>query len=149
LDFRDVFRNGFSFDFMRGDVTIERGIAKTNNMQMKGVNAAVLMEGSADIDKETQDLHVVVVPEINALTASLVATAINPVVGLGSFLAQMILRGPLIAATTKEFRIHGSWEDPQVTEMPRRSAPKPDPATEPATSDAGKEAVPATSQEKP
>jgi uncharacterized protein YhdP len=90
LDFRDVFRNGFSFDFMRGDVTIERGIAKTNNMQMKGVNAAVLMEGSADIDKETQDLHVVVVPEINALSASLVATAINPVVGLSSFLAQMI-----------------------------------------------------------
>ncbi len=149
LDFRDVFRNGFSFDFMRGDVAIQRGIAKTNNMQMKGVNAAVLMEGSADIDKETQDLHVVVVPEINALTASLVATAINPVVGLGSFLAQMILRGPLIAATTKEFRIHGSWEDPQVTEMPRRSVPKSSPATEPAASDAGKEAASATSQEKP
>ena len=124
LDFRDVFRNGFSFDFMRGDVVIAKGVAKTNNMQMKGVNAAVLMEGTADIDKETQDLHVVVVPEINALSASLVATAINPVVGLSSFLAQMILRGPLIAATTKEFRLHGSWEDPQVTELPRRSTPK-------------------------
>ena len=55
-----------------------------------------------------------VVPEINALTASLVATAINPVVGLSSFLAQMLLRGPLIAATTKEFRIDGSWTAPQV-----------------------------------
>ena len=43
---------------------------------------------------------------------------------LSSFLAQMILRGPLIAATTKEFHIHGSWEDPQVTELPRRSVPK-------------------------
>src|SRR2546429_7236334 len=29
--------------------------------------------------QETQNLHVVVVPEINAMTASLVATAINPV----------------------------------------------------------------------
>ncbi|WP_423972110.1 YhdP family protein [Comamonas thiooxydans] len=144
LDFRDVFRNGFSFDFMRGDVTIERGIAKTNNMQMKGVNAAVLMEGSADIDKETQDLHVVVVPEINALSASLVATAINPVVGLSSFLAQMILRGPLIAATTKEFHIHGSWEDPQVTELPRRSVPKA------GADDAGKQPAAApSSEEKP
>jgi uncharacterized protein (TIGR02099 family) len=124
LDFRDVFRNGFSFDFMRGDVQIQKGMARTNNMQMKGVNAAVLMEGSADIDKETQDLHVVVVPEINAMTASLVATAINPVVGLSSFLAQMILRGPLIAATTKEFQIRGSWDDPQVVELPRRAARK-------------------------
>ena len=41
LDFRDVFSEGFSFDFVRGDVNIEQGIASTNNLQMKGVNAAV------------------------------------------------------------------------------------------------------------
>ena len=118
LDFRDVFSKGFSFDFVRGDVQIAQGIARTNNLQMKGVNAAVLMEGEADMQKETQNLHVVVVPEINAGTASLVATAINPVVGLGTFLAQVLLRGPLIAAATKEFRIDGSWSDPQVNPIP-------------------------------
>src|SRR5439155_24335978 len=102
LDFRDVFSEGFSFDFIRGDVTIQDGIAATNNLQMKGVNAAVLMEGSADIQKETQDVKVVVVPEINAGTASLVAAAINPAIGLGTFLAQMVLRQPLIRANTQE-----------------------------------------------
>lgn len=121
LDFRDVFRDGFSFDFMRGDVQIANGMARTNNMQMKGVNAAVLMEGSADLIGETQDLHVVVVPEINAMTASLVATAINPVVGLSSFLAQVLLRGPLNAVATRELRIQGSWADPQVSELPRKA----------------------------
>ncbi len=120
LDFRDLFSEGFAFDFVRGDVAIERGVASTNNLQMKGVNAAVLMEGSADIARETQDLHVVVVPEINALTASLVATAINPVIGLGSFLAQVFLRGPLIAAATQEFSVRGTWSDPDVTKLPRR-----------------------------
>lgn len=119
LDFRDVFRNGFSFDFMRGDVQIQKGVARTNNIQIKGVNAAVLMEGSADLEKETQNLHVVIVPEINAMTASLVATAINPVIGLGSFLAQFLLRVPLNAVMTKELKIDGSWADPQVTEVPR------------------------------
>ena len=122
LDFRDVFSEGFSFDFVRGDVTIQQGIAATNNLQMKGVNAAVLMEGTADIAKETQDLKVVVVPEINAGTASLVATVINPVVGLGSFLAQMILRNPLIRAATQEFHIDGTWADPRVTPVPRKPA---------------------------
>jgi len=73
---------------------------------------------------------VVVVPEINAGTASLGATAINPVVGLSSFLAQILLRGPLIAAATKEFRIDGSWSDPQVNPVsskpePRASTPLP------------------------
>ena len=109
LDFRDAFSEGFAFDFLRGDVRIDQGKAVTNNLQMKGVNAAVLMEGSANIDQETQDLRVVVVPEINAMTASLVATAINPVIGLGSFLAQVFLRGPLIEAATQEFRIDGTW----------------------------------------
>ena len=120
LDFRDVFSEGFAFDFVRGDVRIDRGVATTNNLQMKGLNAAVLMEGRADIERETQDLHVVVVPEINAMTASLVATAINPVIGLGSFLAQVFLRGPLIQAATQEFRIDGTWSDPRVERLARK-----------------------------
>jgi len=126
LDFRDVFSEGFTFDFVRGDVTIEQGQARTNNLQMKGVNAAVLMEGKVDIARETQDLRVVVVPEINAGTASLIASVINPAVGLGSFLAQLFLRRPLIEASTQEFHIDGAWADPQITQVerkPRSNAP--------------------------
>ena len=120
LDFRDVFSEGFAFDFVRGDVGISQGVASTNNLQMKGVNAAVLMEGSADIAKETQDLTVVVVPEINAGTASLIATVINPAIGLASFLAQYFLRRPLIQAATQEFHIDGSWADPRITKVEKK-----------------------------
>jgi uncharacterized protein YhdP len=120
LDFRDVFSEGFSFDYFRGDIAIEQGVARTTNLQMIGVNAAVLMDGQADISKETQNLRVVVVPEINAGSASLIAAAINPVVALSTFLAQLILRGPLISAATQEFTIDGSWVDPRVTKVERR-----------------------------
>lgn len=130
LDFRDVFTEGFSFDFVRGDVKIEQGIASTNNLQMKGVNAAVLLEGKADIAHETQQLRVVVVPELNAGTASLVATVINPVVGIGSFLAQLILRRPLIESATQEFVVDGTWIDPKVTRVPRKSAALNEPQVE-------------------
>ncbi len=122
LDFRDVFSEGFAFDFIRGDVTVAQGIARTNNLQMKGVNAAVLMEGQADIEKETQSLKVVVVPEINAGSASLIASVINPVVGLTTFLAQWVLSRPLSEATTQEFLIDGTWTDPRVTRVQNRSA---------------------------
>jgi uncharacterized protein YhdP len=125
LDFRDVFSEGFSFDFVRGDVTIQQGVAATNNLQMKGVNAAVLMEGKADIATETQDIKVLVVPEINAGTASLVATVINPLVGLGSFIAQLVLRDPLIKANTQEFHIDGTWADPRITRLDRKSVAPP------------------------
>ena len=133
LDFRDVFSQGFAFDFVRGDVAIQQGVAKTNNLQMSGVNAAVLMEGRANIADETQNLKVVVVPEINAGTASLIATVINPAIGLGSFLAQMFLRRPLMEAATQEFQIDGTWSDPKITKIDRKARaqnPTRDPASE-------------------
>lgn len=124
LDFRDVFAEGFPFDFVRGDVVIAKGIARTNNLQMKGVTAAVLMDGSTDIAKETQSIKVVVVPELNAGSASLITATINPLVGLYSFLAQLVLRQPLIAASTQELYIDGTWLEPRVTKVERRPAVK-------------------------
>lgn len=140
LDFRDVFQEGFPFDNITGDLKIVQGVAHTNNLRMRGVQAAVLMEGSADIARETQDLRVVVVPEINAGTASLAYAAINPAIGLGTFLAQMFLRRPLTAAGTREFHVSGSWADPQVEKVERKfgdAVPDIDPpASAPAASSA-------------
>jgi uncharacterized protein YhdP len=120
LDFRDVFSEGFAFDFLRGDVTIDRGLATTNNMQISGVNAVILMDGKSDIAAGTQDVRVVYAPEINAGVASLLAVSvISPAVGLGTFLAQLFLRQPLIEAATKEFKVSGTWTEPVVTEVKR------------------------------
>lgn len=120
LDFRDLFQEGFAFDNVSGDVTIDDGVAATRNLRMRGVQAAVLMEGSADLQRETQQLRVVVVPEINAGTASLAYAAINPAVGLGTFLAQMFLRRPLMVAGTREFSVQGSWDDPKIERVERK-----------------------------
>lgn len=127
LDFRDLFGEGFAFDNVNGDVTVRDGVAQTNNLRMRGVQAAVLMEGRADIEAENQDLRVIVVPELNAGTASLAYAVINPAVGLGSFVAQMFLRRPLMAASTREFRITGTWAEPKVEKVERAiGAPLPE-----------------------
>lgn len=115
LDFSDVFGEGFAFDFVRGDVRIEQGVASTNNLQMKGVSAGAAIEGSADIAKETQNLKVVVVPEINTSAATLYMAAINPLVGLTTYLSQLVLSKPLTKAGTSVFMIDGSWSNPRVT----------------------------------
>jgi uncharacterized protein (TIGR02099 family) len=114
LDFRDVFQEGFAFDSVTGNVDMRQGVAFTNNLRMRGVQAVVLMEGQASLQNETQDLRVVVVPEINAGTASLAYAVINPALGLGTFLAQVFLRKPLAEANTREFRVTGPWADPKV-----------------------------------
>jgi uncharacterized protein (TIGR02099 family) len=143
FDFRDLFDEGFAFDNVDGDVQIERGVASTNNLRLRSVSAAVLMEGHTDLRAETQDLHVVVVPEINAGTASLAYAVINPVVGLGTFLAQMFLRKPLMAAGTRELHVTGSWSDPKVEPLERHVAPEPEGAASAAAAAAAAASKPA------
>ena len=59
----------------------------------------------------------VVVPEINAGTASLYVATINPLVGLTSYLAQMVWSKPLVRAGTTEFHVDGTWTSPRVTKV--------------------------------
>ena len=120
LDFRDVFSQGIAFDGITASASINQGVAKTENFKMRGVSATVLIDGAADIARETQNLHVVVIPEINAGAASVVyGLAVNPVIGVGTFLAQLFLRDPLMKAFTFELQVTGPWKDPVVTKLQR------------------------------
>ncbi|HRI19276.1 MAG TPA: AsmA-like C-terminal region-containing protein, partial [Burkholderiaceae bacterium] len=125
LDFRDLSQDGFAFDSVTGDVAIARGVASTNNLVMRGAQAAILVEGSADANNETQDLHVFVVPEINLGAASLAYAVVNPIIGLSTFVAQLFLREPLAQANTREFRIVGPWSDPQIEPVAREAGRAP------------------------
>jgi uncharacterized protein (TIGR02099 family) len=122
LDFRDLFQEGFAFDNVTGDVLIDRGVATTRDFRMRSVTAAVLMAGRTDLKAETQDLDVIIVPEVNAGAASLAYAAINPVIGIGTFLAQLFLRSPLTEAGTRELHVTGTWADPKVEQVEHKAA---------------------------
>ena len=120
LDFKDIFAQGFSFDELRGTVGIERGIATTDSLAMRGLQAVVQIKGQADLKASTQDLKVVVIPELNGGLATLAYAAIvNPAIGLGAFLAQSLFSQPLSKALAHEIDVTGSWADPTVVERKR------------------------------
>ena len=126
LDFHDVFSEGLAFDGITANASIHQGIAKTDNLKMHGVAATVLMDGTADIANETANLHVVVIPEVNLGTAPLVyALAVNPVIGLGSFLAQLFLSAPVMRALTYHMQVTGPWKAPVVTKLDGARADPP------------------------
>jgi uncharacterized protein YhdP len=130
LDFRDLAQEGFAFDSIAANFEVARGVATTNNLRIRGVQATVLAQGSADLQRETQDLQVLVVPNIDASGAALATMAINPMIGLGTLFAQWVLREPLMAANTREFRVTGPWAEPVVQRV-ARSASSPAPPIEP------------------
>jgi uncharacterized protein YhdP len=96
------------------------GVASTDNLAMRGLQAVVQIKGQADLRASTQDLKVVVVPELNGGLATLAYAAIvNPAIGLGAFLAQSLFSQPLSKALAHEIEVTGSWADPTVVERKR------------------------------
>jgi uncharacterized protein YhdP len=112
LDFRDLFGSGFVLDSMNASVRLNNGILRTNNFRMNGPAAEVFMSGETNIIKETQDLSVKVTPHISD-SLSIAALAGGPLVGAAAFIAQKILKDPLNKVLTSEYRIIGTWENPE------------------------------------
>ena len=117
LDFTDVFSEGFEFDSITGDAQITHGMMLTNNFKMVGSSAKVTMLGQVDLDHETQDLRVRILPTVGDSVSLLGAFAAGPAVGIGTFIANKLLREPLDKLVSFEYNVTGTWIDPSVTKV--------------------------------
>ena len=128
FDFKDVFGEGFAFDQITGDVRIENGVMKSDNVRIVGPAARVSISGETDIAKETQKLKVRVQPSLSAgvSVGAAVLLLANPIVGAavgaGSLLAQKVLQDPIEQIFSYEYLINGSWTDPVVERSGRQPA---------------------------
>lgn len=120
LDFRDVFSQGFAFDRIEGDMALRQGVISTDNLQIRGPAALVLMKGSASVPQETQNLRVRVQPAIGESLA-VGAMIANPAAGAIAWLAQKALKDPIDQAFAFEYAVTGTWNDPKVEKL---SAPR-------------------------
>ncbi len=139
FDFRGVTGAGLPFDSITASSKITQGVARTDDFKLSSPAASVSMKGAADIAHETQDLRVMVVPTLSASSAALAATAINPLLGLSTFVAQLVLSNPLSKAFTVEYAVTGAWASPEIRQLKGRDshAPLVNPSDTPAHDDAG------------
>jgi uncharacterized protein (TIGR02099 family) len=119
-DYQDVFGEGFAFDEITGDVGIQDGIMKSDNLRIAGPAARVSIMGEADLSRETQNLRIRVQPTLSA-SLSMGAAALmlaNPIVGAvigaGSLLAQKIMQDPVEQIFSTTYVVTGGWSDPHV-----------------------------------
>ncbi|MDP1996229.1 MAG: YhdP family protein, partial [Gallionella sp.] len=84
LDFTDVFSDGFQFDSIKGSAQISNGVLDTQDLRLDGSAAKVTMKGSVDLNSETQNLRVKILPTLGDSVSLLSAFTAGPVIGLGS-----------------------------------------------------------------
>lgn len=119
LDFDDVIRKGFEFEKINGTASIRHGLMLTNDFKIEGSAAKVTMTGQVDLNHETQNLHVKVLPSIGS-SVSLLSFAAGPAVGVGVYLTNKLLRDPLDKLVAIEYNVTGSWAEPKVDRLDRR-----------------------------
>lgn len=117
LDFRDIFSDGLAFDSIQSTLAVKKGVMRTvEPLRIRGPAAEIEMQGETDLKDETQDLQVLVRPEIG--NAAVVGVAlVNPVVGAAALLANTVLPNPLNRLFSYHYHVTGSWSDPLVDKV--------------------------------
>ncbi|MEO6423185.1 MAG: YhdP family protein, partial [Candidatus Nitrotoga sp.] len=117
LDFTDVFSEGFKFDSINGVAQVRKGTLYTDDFKIEGSAAKVTMRGQVDLNHETQNLRVRILPTVGNTASLLSAFAAGPAVGIGVFIANKILREPLDKLVSFEYNITGAWANPNVEKV--------------------------------
>lgn len=112
-----IAEKGFAFDRIDGSLRVARGVATTDNLAISGAMADAKLSGQIALATQTIDLHVVVQPKVDLSTAALAAGVINPLVGVGSYVAQWVLSKPISAMTTQTLHVKGPLGDPAVMRL--------------------------------
>ena len=115
LDLRDLFSDGFSYDTISATANMAKGVLTTEDFRMKGAPALVTMTGNVDVARETQNLHMRIVPSLGDGASTIAGLALaNPALGLITTLLQRLLKDPLGQIFAVEYKVTGGWSDPKV-----------------------------------
>ena len=117
LGFTDVFSEGFQFDNINGNAAIKDGVIETQDFHIDGSSAKVTMKGNVDLNNETQNLRVRIMPTLGDSVSLIGMFAISPAVGIGSLIANKILGDPLDKLVSFEYNVSGTWSDPSVVKI--------------------------------
>ncbi|HWR75674.1 MAG TPA: YhdP family protein [Thiobacillus sp.] len=117
FDFRDIFNEGYAFDDISATLRMARGVVYSDDFKMRGPAAKVNMSGLADLNLESVQLRVKVLPKLSEGVAVAGALFGGPLAGVGALAAQKLLRDPIEEAISQEYMVTGAWQSPDVKKL--------------------------------
>jgi uncharacterized protein YhdP len=132
LDFRDVVKEGFTFDKMEGHFVLMDGDAFTNDFAIKGTSVGIDIAGRTGLLTHDYDQLVTVTPEVTSTLPIAGAIAGGPVVGAAVFLADKLVGDQFNRLTRVQYQVTGSWDNPVYERLSKKpvSEVQPQPAPE-------------------
>jgi uncharacterized protein YhdP len=117
FDFHGLFGPGLAFNALSGTGLITNGVVTARDVSLRTTPARIFLTGETSIPDQNHHLLVTVVPNLNAGSASIATAIVNPLLGLGTLVAQLALAEPLSRSLTRRYEVSGPWKAPQVTRI--------------------------------
>lgn len=114
LDFSDLSKEGFAFDSIDADVSINQGIADISKLIMSGPSATIKLEGQLGLVKEDVDMKMSIFPALGGNLAIAGYVLGGPAGGVATYLASKAIKNQIEKSTNYQYTISGSWGNPLV-----------------------------------
>ncbi|MDE0309945.1 MAG: DUF3971 domain-containing protein [Acidiferrobacterales bacterium] len=113
VDVSDILKGGIAFHSIEGKMTVVDGIILVDGVRLNSPSVEIVIQGSTDW---TRKEHRLVAGARSNVGKSLttIATLINPVQGLLTYLAQEFLEEMDVELFKLQYQIRGPWDAPEV-----------------------------------
>ncbi len=119
LNFKDVYKKGFSFDKIAGELDFVNGEGTLKNFDIKAPSADINMFGDIGLVKHNYNLLMRVKPHSNGIAFAGGALLGGVAVGAGLALIQKIFNINLIGDDV--YTITGTWDKPEIKKITQKS----------------------------
>ncbi|MEZ5464668.1 MAG: YhdP family protein [Lysobacteraceae bacterium] len=114
LDFSDFFKQGFSFNAIKGDFSLDDGNAFTDDLHMDSPAADIHISGRTGLVARDYDQRMEVLPRTSSVLPVVGALAGGPAGAALGAVAQAVLRNPMKQMGRTLYQVSGSWDEPQI-----------------------------------
>jgi uncharacterized protein YhdP len=125
LDFKDVLLEGLDFDKITGSYKIEGENLYTTDTLMEGSSAKISVTGRTGLLTRDYDQKLIIIPRIRHSLPVVGAIAAGTTVGLGLLLLQNLFKDAIDKSVQAEYRVTGSWDNPQLDLVKKAVIKKP------------------------
>jgi uncharacterized protein YhdP len=117
LDFRDMFKKGFAFDSITGNLVLVDSDLYTRDLAIKGPSSEIEISGRTGLVARDYDQIVAVTPQLGLGPTIAGAVIGGPAVGAAVFVAERLLKqtgADLSRVSRIELKVTGPWDDIRV-----------------------------------
>jgi uncharacterized protein (TIGR02099 family) len=117
MSFADLFQSGYSFNKMKGQLSLHNGKMDIKSLNFDGSTASIDILGDVNMLTHYLDLRLAVTPYITSSVPIIAGLIGGPIVGITAFLANKVFGKLVDQISTYNYTVTGDWQHPKIVRL--------------------------------